>query len=217
MWDMDETQAIRVVIVAGDPLARAGLAALLTTHAGCAVVGQLADDGDPATTAATFRPAALVWDLGWEAGLEDNAATLPEFDELAWPVVALVPDAALVPAVLAAGARGVLPRDTAPDLLLAALGAAVAGLSVFDPALAGSLLPGPSRTLVDRLAAEFTPRELDVLRLLVDGLSNKGIAVQLAISENTVKFHLNAILGKLNAQSRTEAVVSAIRLGVITV
>jgi len=66
-------------------------------------------------------------------------------------------------------------------------------------------------------AAELTARELDVLRLLAEGLPNKAIAQRLAISEHTVKFHLNAILGKLGAQSRTEAVVQAIRRGLIGV
>lgn len=201
---------MRVLIVADDPLARTGLAALLAERDGCTVVGQLPGDDKLAAEALVYRPAVLLWDLGWEA----DAVDLPDFSESAWPVIALVPDVALGPAVQSAGARGVLRRDAPPETLIAALGAACAGLSVFDAALRKALFPARADL---PLAAEFTPRELDVLRLLVDGLSNRAIAQQLAISDNTVKFHLNAILGKLNAQSRTEAVVSAIRLGVITV
>ncbi len=210
---MTDTRAIRVLIVADDPLARTGLAALLADRDGCAVVGQLPGDDELTTAAQVYLPAVLLWDLGWEA----DAADLPDFSDSAWPVIALVPDAALGPAVQGAGARGVLRRDTPPETLIAALNAACAGLSVFDAALTKALFPARADLPLAGVGAEFTPRELDVLRLLVDGLSNKAIAQQLAISDNTVKFHLNAILGKLNAQSRTEAVVSAIRLGVITV
>jgi two-component system nitrate/nitrite response regulator NarL len=111
-----------------------------------------------------------------------------------------------------AGARGLLRRDTTPEPLLAALGAVLAGLLVLDPALGGSLA-----TRAAPPAADLTPREVEVLALLAEGLANRAIAQRLAISEHTVKFHLNAILGKLGAQSRTEAVVLAIRLGLITV
>ena len=67
----------------------------------------------------------------------------------------------------------------------------------------------------DPLIEELTPRELAVLRLVAEGLPNKTIAVKLGISEHTVKFHVNAILGKLGVASRTEAVVRATRLGLI--
>ena len=65
------------------------------------------------------------------------------------------------------------------------------------------------------MAREFTPRELEVLRLLAEGLPNKTIASRLGISEHTVKFHINSIMGKLGAQSRTEAVTRAARLGLV--
>jgi two-component system, NarL family, nitrate/nitrite response regulator NarL len=85
---------------------------------------------------------------------------------------------------------------------------------VLDPALAGALVA--ARTELPALPVEaLTPREVDVLRLLGEGLPNKAIARRLGISEHTVKFHVNAILGKLGASSRTEAVVRATRLGLI--
>ena len=66
-----------------------------------------------------------------------------------------------------------------------------------------------------RLAEQLTPRELDVLKLLAEGLPNKGVASRLEVSEHTVKCHVNSIMGKLNAQSRTEAVILATRLGLL--
>ena len=89
--------------------------------------------------------------------------------------------------------------------------AALHGLLVFDDAL----LPAPAPSADVELVEPLSGRELDVLRHLAEGLSNKEIARALDISEHTVKFHVNAILGKLSAQSRTEAVVRATRAGLI--
>ncbi len=122
----------------------------------------------------------------------------------------------------AAGARGLLSRTTDGTQLAAAVVAAGQGLLIFDP----ELLPAPTTAVpaakgadaADGAGMEFeqlSARELDVLRGMAEGLSNKQIARTLGISEHTVKFHINAILGKLNAQSRTEAVVRATRAGLI--
>jgi two-component system nitrate/nitrite response regulator NarL len=201
----------RVLIVADDPLARAGLAALLADQVGCTVVGQVAGSDDVLASLEVYRPDIITWDPGWDPALSSDR--LPDFSDGGVPVVALLSDTSQAADVWTAGARGLLRRDTTPAALLAAIAAAAQGLAVIDPALAPALplaRPGsPSETL--------TPRELEVLRLLAEGLPNKAIARQLDISEHTVKFHLNAILGKLGAQSRTEAVVQAIRLGLVAV
>src|SRR5262249_58818697 len=117
-------------------------------------------------------------------------------------------------AALAAGARGVLLRDTPADRLAAALEAAVRGLVVLDESLAEGWLRRPAAGAAP-LVEPLTPRELQVLELLAEGLSNKAIAGRLGISDHTAKFHVNAILGKLGVQSRTEALVQAARLGLI--
>jgi two-component system nitrate/nitrite response regulator NarL len=113
-----------------------------------------------------------------------------------------------------AGARGLLSRDISSERLMAALTAAAQGLMVLDLSLVPNLL-GTGERLPSPLAEELTPREIEVLALLAEGLPNKTIAHRLNISEHTVKFHVNAIMGKLGAQSRTEAVVRATRLGLI--
>ena len=86
---------------------------------------------------------------------------------------------------------------------------------VLDESFVSALLrdaPPPAPDLVESL----TPREIEVLQLLSQGLPNKGIAQRLGISDHTVKFHVNAILGKLGVQSRGEAIVQAVRLGLVT-
>jgi len=201
---------LSVLIVADDPLARAGLAALLAGEAGIAVAGQSGSDADLGAALDAFLPDAVVWDLGWEPA--GRTAALGEFTEqYETPVVALLASEAVAGEVRAAGARGLLARTSDGAQIAAAVQAVVHGLLVFDDAL----LPAPAPSADVELVEPLSGRELDVLRHLAEGLSNKEIARALDISEHTVKFHVNAILGKLGAQSRTEAVVRATRAGLI--
>jgi two-component system nitrate/nitrite response regulator NarL len=207
-----EATAWQVLIVAKDPLARAGLANLLANESSCVVVGQITSETDLLTEVDVYRPDVIIWDLGW-----DSSLTLEQIDsmrDIELPIVALLPNQAPPPQLWSAGLRGLLSRDVKPEQLLAAVQAAAQGLIVLAPDLTPDLMPG---RLLDHelLTEELTRRELEVLQLLAEGLPNKVIARQLNISEHTVKFHVNAILGKLHAQSRTEAVVRATRLGLL--
>ena len=115
----------------------------------------------------------------------------------------------------AAGSLGTLSRDASPEALAAAISALSHSLQVTDPSFSsGSGGPGPQAP-GQGTAPLLTPREQDVLRVLAEGLPNKGVASRLGVSEHTVKFHVNSIMGKLNAQSRTEAVTLATRLGLL--
>jgi len=207
---------LRLLVVAADPLARAGLATLLSGQAGVQIVGQV-DAGQmlPAEID-IYRPELIVWDLGWDpAGslaLLEELAGEQELDEV--PVLALIPDEEPAGLAWSAGARGLLFRDVTAPRLLAAIQALAQDLAAVEPALMAGLMisasfdePAP--------AEDLTPRELEVLQLLAEGLANRAIAQELDISEHTVKFHVNAIMGKLGAQSRTAAVVRATRLGLI--
>ncbi len=113
--------------------------------------------------------------------------------------------------LLASGASGVLPRDADPTALLAALRALAADLVVLDDAVAADLLPGSDDAPLEPL----TRREQEVLALMAEGLSNKGIGEALDISEHTARFHVRAVLGKLGARNRAEAVGRAARAGLI--
>jgi DNA-binding NarL/FixJ family response regulator len=177
------------------------------------VVGQAAPDHDLVATVQTYRPDVLLWDLGWNP--LSSARLLAELSNGLPPVLALLADGEAVAQVWMADVRGLLPRATSGEALAVALAAVAQGLVILDPALAHLLTAGAgSRSAVTPLEP-LTSRELEVLRGLADGVANKEIARRLAISEHTVKFHVNAIMGKLGAQSRTEAVVRATRAGVI--
>ena len=204
---------LRVLIIANDPLARAGLAALLADHPDCLLVGHIAASPNLPAETDIYRPDVLLWDLGWSPSATDveQLAILTDFNI---PTVALLPDNQYAADVRNAGIQGLLPRDANARKLLAALQAVLHGLTVIDPSLIEPVIPIPS-TNIPPLTDPLTPRESEVLQLLAQGLPNKTIAHRLDISEHTVKFHVNAIMSKLTAQSRTEAVVKATQLGLI--
>jgi two-component system nitrate/nitrite response regulator NarL len=203
---------LRILLIADDPLARAGMAALVGDLENCEIVGQVAADDQLPLAPDLFEPDVVLWDLGWDP--MPDFENLAEFAALSPALLVLLDDAGLAGASLAAGARGLLPRRIDVEQLQLALMAVAGGLLVIGPELADAL----SATValpVEPLVEDLTAREMDVLQLMAEGAANKEIARQLAISENTVKYHVNAILGKLDAQSRTEAVVRATRAGLI--
>jgi len=201
---------IRVLVIADDSLARAGLAALLASQPGLIVTGQIASE-ESSDAAQLYRPDVIVWDLGADVARVIDQTNLRDTGA---PVIALLADADDASKVWSAGARGLLLRTASTENISAAINAVAENLTVIDPVFTVPLFPAREQT-PSRLIEELTPRELQVLRLMAEGQSNKTIARELGISEHTVKFHVNAILGKLSVQSRTEAVVHATRLGLI--
>ncbi len=201
---------LRVLVVCRDRLSRAGLAAVLDQQPGLTVVGQVLEDDDSLVPLDIFEPDVIVWDVSWETSSAVNSLGL--LPEDAPPVLALAVTSDQAAQARAAGAQALLSRDASPEALAAAAVALSHGLQVTDPALAGV---SPVATPELGSASLLTPREQDVLKLLAEGLPNKGVASRLEVSEHTVKFHVNSIMGKLNAQSRTEAVILATRLGLL--
>ncbi len=189
---------LRVSIAGTDALARAGLR-LALERAGLEVVEEAGE--------------VLVWDLCPVQPPGNRDEALSRALGRSTPVVVLVSSAQPTGDLLAAGARGVLGRDTDGARLAAALAAARAGVTVIDP----EFVPALGRVAPDATPEgdELTPRELEVLQHLSAGLANKEIAAKLSISDHTVKFHVNAILGKLGASTRTEAVVRGVRRGIV--
>jgi DNA-binding NarL/FixJ family response regulator len=137
------------------------------------------------------------------------------------PVVLLGGDASANPSRhLRAGARAILPREASAAAIEAAIEAVAAGLVVLHPSAVpgGVALRSNTRRARDETRTEaLTRRELEVLGMMSEGLGNRAIARQLAISTHTVKFHVAAILHKLHARSRTEAVTAGMRLGLLLV
>ncbi len=182
-------------MVARDPLVRSGLAAVLRSYPGLVLKEALASaDGTEADV--------VVWDAPEPGGSRAGS-----------PVLALVSAAQEARQALRAGAHGALSRAAPAHAIAPAALAVAAGHWVLDESFAAVLLnvgePPGAPTLL-------SPREQQVLSLLSEGLSNRDVATRLGISHHTAKFHVNAILDKLGATTRTEAVVLAARSGLLT-
>ncbi len=130
------------------------------------------------------------------------------------PVLALVSAPHEARRALRAGARGAVARDSRPESIGAAAAAVAAGHWVLDDAFAAALLDGADEPSAP--PTHLSPREHEVLALVSEGLSNRDVAERLGISRHTAKFHVNAILDKLGASTRTEAVVLAARGGILS-
>ena len=209
---------IRVFTIAGSLVTRSGLETLLRART-VKVAG----------SAASLESAeSLLQDAEADAVLIDTTGELPEQfvetvvesglpSELAVVLLADPLPRASLAAALGAGVRAVLPRSVSQDQLLAALQAVASGLIVVDSADVEAAFPAfsPGFRPLGELAEPLTRRESEVLQMLAAGLGNKEIAVRLAISGHTVKFHVASILGKLGAETRTEAVSLGIRRGLV--
>ncbi len=202
-------EPLQVLVVGEDPLARNGLANIVGGQ-GLTVIGPVSPLDAVQKRFNAGTPDVAAWDLGAEANSASDR--LREFDAVTTPVLVLAPDESSASDAITAGARGALLRDADGGQLATALRAIVHGNIVIDEALSGLVRAraNPSATV-----ESLTVREMEVLQLLAQGLANKEIAARLGVSEHTAKFHVNAILGKLGAQSRTEAVVRAARQGLL--
>ena len=209
---------IRVFIIADSPTIRSGLENLLKART-VKVAG---------TAAELDSAASLLSDAEADAVLIDATGDEPQqfvhtvvesglASELAVILIADHLPQASAAAALRAGVRAVLPSDVAQDQLVAALEAAVSGLVVLHSSNVDAAFPAsaPAARPLAELAEPLTRREREVLQMLATGLGNKEIAARLAISEHTVKFHVASILGKLGAETRTEAVSLGIRRGLV--
>ncbi len=200
-----DAHIVNVAVVSDDPLLKNALTGLLAQLGEARVVAVA--DAD-----------VVLWDPGPDG---DRAlARMRELRDLRVPAVAVISSPAHLGPALAAGARGVVLRGDVGLDLGAALTAVKHGLTVIDAALAPALTPtspvprpAPSKP---RGGGELTERERQVVTLLAEGLSNKLVADRLGISDHTAKFHVNGVMAKLGAGTRTEAVVEAVRRGLVT-
>lgn len=204
-----------------NPIMQAGLESILRTNPSLSVVSSSSNAASLMTRVEELQPDVVL--LGWLG--EDSESLWETLQTLgtglsspAIVILADVEDNHWTTDTLKWGARAILPRNASSDEITAAVIAAATGLVVLHPDLIEDLLPQnelSDRTLPTSPIQSLTPREIEVLGMLAQGLGNKTIAKQLRISEHTVKFHVSSIFTKLNASSRTEAVALGARLGLI--
>ena len=207
--------AIRILLVDDHKVVRNGLRTFLSYDPDLEVVGEAADGNEALTRARELMPDVVLMDL-LMPGMDGIAATaairreLPDTEVLA--LTSVLEDASVMGAVRA-GAIGYLLKDTQAEALCQAIKAAAAGQVQLTPKAAARLMQALS---VSESSEELTERETDVLRLLAQGYSNKQIARTLSNTEKTIKTHVSRILSKLGVQSRTQATLYAIRIGLVS-
>jgi two-component system nitrate/nitrite response regulator NarL len=195
---------VRVFIWGEDALAADGLRVALRGDSRIACV--------PSVEAAEV----VLWDMGGSSARSFAPAPLAAARQPRPLVVALVHDEASAVYALQQGARGVVQRSSHAAMLAAAIVAVRLGLCVLDAEIADHYLVLPRTAAGSDEPDALTQREHEVLELLALGLSNKAIAERLTVSVHTVKFHVNSILAKLGTDSRTGAVATALRRGLVT-
>jgi NarL family two-component system response regulator LiaR len=218
LGDQMNTSPIRVLLTDDHAIVRKGVSALLATERDIQVVGEACDGQEAVAQAEALRPDVILMDLvmpkldGIEA-ISQIMAKLPSTRILV--LTSFAADEKVFPAIRA-GALGYLLKDSGPEELVGAIRQVHRGEPSLEPSIARKVLlelshPPTEKTLtVDPL----TQRELDILRLVAQGCSNKEIALKLSLSELTVRTHVSNILGKLHLASRTQAALYALQKGI---
>jgi DNA-binding NarL/FixJ family response regulator len=204
---------LSVLIVDDHPIVRTGLRALLDDRDDVRVVGEAASGEEAVVLAGHLRPDVVLCDLRLGAGMDgvQTTAALRSLEPAPAVVILTTFDRdAEILAAIEAGAAGYLLKDVAPATIVMALRQAAAGQMVLTPELTQRVVEGMRRPRV-----QLTDREMDVLRQLDTGASNREIAASLFVTEGTVKTHLVHIFAKLDADSRSRALAVARETGLL--
>ncbi len=228
--------AIRILIVDDHTLFRIGIRKMLEAEADMCVVGEASTGREALDQARNLMPDVVLMDIKMPDpsaslrtgsagsskaldGIEAARILHREMPHLGILFCTVFEDDEFVFAGLQAGGRGYILKDDDPDTMLRAIRAVAHGESLLGPAIAQKVLrqftplPGKQTPLVD----DLTPRELEVLKLIASGLTNRQIAEELTLSEKTVKNHINNIFSKLHVYDRCQAVLYAVREGLVKV
>ena len=198
------------MVVDDHPAFRKGLTALIESEPGIAVVAQAGDGREAIERFRQTRPDVVLMDLRLPvlSGVEAIMAIRKEFPESRFIVVTTYDTDEDIYRAVQAGAQSYLLKDMTDEEILGTIRAVHAGQPCMPPGLASRL--------AERLRREdLTPRETEVLELLVKGRSNKEIAQTLFLTEDAIKFRVKGLFAKLGVQDRTEAVIAALRLGIV--
>ncbi len=210
---------IRVLLADDHDLVREGLSSLLATDPDVTVVGEATTGAEAIELTRKLTPDLVLLDIRMPDldGLQAVAAIKRERPQTAVLMVTMYEDPGYLVKAIEAGATGYVLKGIRRADLLQMIRTVAGGGSAIDPALMSSVLrgmtAGPETT--EEPGTRLTSRELQVLRLIVDGLTNKEIASQLCLSTDTVKRHVEHIIKKLQVSDRTQAAVQAVRRGLV--
>jgi len=207
---------MRVVLADDHPLFRDGVASLLAAW-GHEVVGIAGDGNEAVALVERLRPDLVLMDIAMPrlTGLEATRRLAVSRPQTAIVMLTASEGEDDLFAAMKSGARGYLLKNLEAGQLRTMIDAVGRGEAAISPATAARIIAELTRPAANPSPDQLTERETDVLRLVVAGLRNKEIGAELAITENTVKYHLRNILEKLHAGSRTEVATRAVREGLV--
>lgn len=213
-------QKIKVLLVDDHTLLRQGLRKLLELEHSIEVVGEAENGKEALEKAKELNPDVVLLDINMPGmnGVEATSFLKESHPETKIIILTIHKDDEYIFEAVKAGASGYLLKDVDTQDLVRAVETAFKGESIIDPAIASKLLHEFSRISkgnVETLHDCLTEREREILRLLVQGLSNRDVAEKLFISEKTVKNHISNIFRKLEVTDRTQAVVKALKIGMV--
>ncbi len=207
---------IRLVLVDDHRVVRRGLRSFLEAFPDVSVVGEASSGEEVLSKVEGWLPDVVIVDLlmpGGIDGIETTRRIRAITPHTQVVVLTAYTDDARVVGALRAGAIGYVRKDAEPEVLLDAVRAAARGQSLLDPSIAGSVLQELVRSV--EIKDTLTEREMEVLRLLAHGRTNRQIADELVVGVETVKTHVGNILNKLHMAHRTQAVIHALKQGLI--
>lgn len=210
-----ETKLIRVVLADDHPVVRTGIRQILERTADIKVIAEAVDGDEAQARIEEHHPDVAVLDIQMpkRSGIEVTRWIRAHHRDVGVLVLTAFDDDPYVFAVLQAGANGYVLKTASPDEISQAVRDVYMGKSVLDPAITEKVMAQIFGQTSAPAVEQLTGRELEVLSLAAQGYTNKAIGVQLGISDRTVQGHLAKIFDKLQAASRTEAVMRAVSLG----
>ena len=211
---------IRILIVEDDPMMQLGLEQSLASRPELEVLGVVADGYAAVEKTRSLQPDVVVMDIGLPRmdGIEATQRVKEESPDTHVVMLTSHKEEQEVVAALSSGADAYCVKGTSVDNLVIAITSANAGASYLDPQVARSVMNHLKKPLPQDEAAklgQLSEREMDVLKLLVEGQSNPQIAAELYLSPNTVKTHVRGIMNKLAVDDRVKAAVLALRAGLV--
>lgn len=214
--NMSEQLPIKVLIVDDHPILRHGIKTMLFTFDDIVVVGEAGNGSETLARCDETNPDVILMDVVMPgmSGVETTRAVMKRYPQVKIIMLTSFPNQDLVQETLEAGAVGFLLKDAPIDTLGDAIRSAHAGHSTLAPEATQALIKNKSRP--PKLGHDLSPREREVLTLVVEGLSNEEIAERLVISVNTVRKHVSACMSKLEAANRAQVAAQAVRHQIVS-
>ncbi len=218
----DNLRMVRVVLCDDQAIVTEGLQVILSAASGIEIVGIGHDGAKAMELVEKYRPDVVIMDLRMPIinGIHATRQIRERFPATRVLILTTYDDDDWVFDAIRAGAAGYLLKDTPRDQIVTAIRGTAAGGTYVDPNVAGKLFrqlgqPGTAASVPTRLADTLSERELEILRLLADGLPNGEIAERLHLSKGTVQNYVSSIFSKLDVTDRTQAAVIALRHGLV--